>query len=94
MHRFGQKIRREILPPESFDHLHRSKTSEETPESRHLQELRRRLEQLDGRQITDLYNKEGVEGLYRYVGATKEEVAQMESQGGLRAEKVDGGEQR
>lgn len=92
MHRFGQKLRRDILPPESFDHLHRSKTSEETPEARHLQELRKRLEQLDGKQISELYRKEGVEGLYKYMGATREELAQMEKEGMVPGGVLFGGE--
>ena len=81
MHRLGQRIRREILPPESFDHLHQSKTSEDTPEARHLQELRKRLENLEGDEIAALYRKEGLEGLWREVGATREELRRLEAEG-------------
>lgn len=49
MHRFGQRIKRDILRPQTEDHFHGTTGTEEEPE--HLQELRRRLEDLEGEEI-------------------------------------------
>ena len=49
MHRFGQRIKRDILRPQTEDYAHGTTGNEEEPE--HLQELRRRLESLGGEEI-------------------------------------------
>lgn len=47
---------------------------------------------MDGKQISELYRKEGVEGLYKYMGATREELAQMEKEGMVPGGVLFGGE--
>jgi hypothetical protein len=51
MHRFGQSLRREILPPQGEDHAHG--TTGEEIEAEHLQALRNQLEALGGEEILD-----------------------------------------
>ncbi|CZS88254.1 related to GIP3 Glc7-interacting protein whose overexpression relocalizes Glc7p from the nucleus [Rhynchosporium graminicola] len=61
MHRFGQQFRREILKPESADHIHGTTGLEDQP--RHLQLLRAMLECLDGDEIKNRINRQGTESL-------------------------------
>ena len=51
MHRFGQRFRRDILPPHGTDdHLHKT-SSHDPAEPDHLRELRRRLEEVDSDEL-------------------------------------------
>lgn len=59
MHRFGQRIKRDILRPQTEDHAHGTTGHEEEPE--HLQELRRRLEALKGDEIRAKVEKYGAD---------------------------------
>lgn len=76
MHRFGQRIRRDILRPETLDYTHGT-TGQEVEES-HLQELRRKLEALNGAEIRDKVHKLGPEGAFEAFGATVEELRALE----------------
>lgn len=61
IHRFGQQFRRDILKPESEDHLHGTTGREETP--RHLQLLRAMVEGLGGEEIKESLLRKGNAGL-------------------------------
>ena len=72
MHRFGQRIRRDILRPETLDYTHGT-TGEEVEES-HLQKLRKKLESLNGAEIRDQVHGLGPEAAFEAIGATAEEL--------------------
>lgn len=79
MHRFGQRIRREVLPPNMLDYAHG--TTGETPEPQHILELRQRLETLDGEEIQRRVEELGTDGVMRELGATKEQLEELERRG-------------
>ena len=79
MHRFGQRMRREILRPQTLDHAHGT-TGEEEPEAGHLRELRERLENFPGDEIRQMLAELGPEGLFKAIGTTAEELKALEEQ--------------
>ncbi|KAL8919281.1 MAG: hypothetical protein Q9208_006846 [Pyrenodesmia sp. 3 TL-2023] len=81
MHRFGQRMRREVLPPDTLDYAHG--TTGEVPEPEHLQELRKRLEALGGDEIQRRVAELGTEDVMREVGATKDALVELERRGQL-----------
>ncbi|KAL8662768.1 MAG: hypothetical protein Q9202_004460 [Teloschistes flavicans] len=80
MHRFGQRVRREVLPPDTLDYAHR--TTGEEPEPEHLRELRKRLDGYSGVEIQTRVVEVGIEGAMREIGATKEEILELRTEGG------------
>ena len=72
MHRFGQKVRRDILRPQQLDHAHGTTGDESEPE--HLQDLRTRLEALDSSRIREMVNSEGPDAVLRELGTSLEEL--------------------
>lgn len=78
MHRFGQRMRRDLLRPETLDYAHGT-TGEET-EAEHLQLVRRRLENLDGEEIQESIHRWGAEAMFHAVGATAEDLRELERQ--------------
>ena len=86
MHRFGQLVRREVLPPDTLDHLHGTTGLEDEPE--HLKDLRQRIEALNGPEIQQRVEKLGSEGAIKALGATKDELREIEKNG------LDGEERR
>lgn len=76
MHRFGQRIKRDILRPETEDYAHGT-TGTET-EARYLQDLRRRLEAFEGGEIRDRIERLGPEAVFDMIGATAEELEAWE----------------
>ncbi len=78
MHRLGQRVRRDILRPETPDHAHGTTGDEVEP--LHLQDLRRRLESLDGAEIREKVERVGPEALLEAIGATAKELALLEQQ--------------
>lgn len=76
MHRFGQRVRRDILRPETLDHAHGTTGDEVEPT--HLQDLRRRLEALDGVEIRAKLERLGPEAMFEAIGATAKELAWLE----------------
>ena len=76
MHRLGQRMRRDLLRPQTLDYAHGT-TGEET-EAGHLQLLRKRLENIGGDEIQETIKRLGPEGMYEAVGATAEELLQLE----------------
>lgn len=72
MHRIGQRMRREILRPETEDHAHG--TTGEEPEAEHLRVLRERLGEFGGEEIRQKLAELGPEGLFNSIGTTAEEI--------------------
>jgi hypothetical protein len=89
MHRFGQLVRRDIFRPETLDHAHG--TTGHEVEAPHLQDLRRRLESLDGVEIREKVERVGPDAMFEAIGATAKELAWLEQQDpeGLEALKED-----
>ena len=79
MHRFGQRMRREILRPQTLDHAHGT-TGEEEPEAEHLRELRLELENFPGDEIRQKLSELGPEGLFKAIGTTAEELKALGEQ--------------
>ena len=76
MHRFGQRIKRDILRPETEDYAHGTTGTES--EAQHLQDLRRRLEAFEGGEIKDRVERLGPETVFDMIGATAEELSAWE----------------
>lgn len=76
MHRFGQRIRRDILRPETEDHVHGTTGTE--PEAQYLQDLRRRIEAFEGGEIKERVEALGPESVFDMIGATAEELEAWE----------------
>ena len=73
MHRFGQKMRRDVLPPSGMDdHLHRTSIGDPI-EPEHLQALRKRLEELEGDEIRDSVLSTGLEATVKRLGEEAEQ---------------------
>ncbi|KAI4222701.1 MAG: hypothetical protein L6R36_005960 [Xanthoria steineri] len=79
MHRFGQRVRREMLPPDTLDYAHGTMGEENEP--LHMRELRVRLEALDGDVIQKRLDEIGPEEAIKEIGATKEELLELERRG-------------
>lgn len=79
MHRLGQRMRREILRPQTLDHAHGT-TGEEEPEAEHLRELRERLARIPGDEIRQKFQELGPEGLFKAIGTTAEELKALGKQ--------------
>lgn len=73
MHRFGQRIKRDILRPETEDYAHGTTGTES--EAQYLQDLRRRLEAFEGGEIKERVERLGPEAVFDMIGATAEELA-------------------
>jgi hypothetical protein len=66
VHKFGQRIRREILRPQTMDHHHGTTGQEGEPE--HLRLLREKFEDIKGEELRDMYVKNGEEGMIAQLG--------------------------
>ncbi|KAL9103034.1 MAG: hypothetical protein Q9163_001893 [Psora crenata] len=78
MHRFGQRLRRDIFRPETEDHAHGTTGTEE--EAAHIRDLRRRLELLEGPQIQEEVSRLGPEAVIAAIGASAEELAKVKTE--------------
>lgn len=78
MHRFGQRIRRDILRPETLDYAHGTTGNE--VEAQHLQDLRTRLESLNGAEIQEKVRLFGYDAVLEAIGATAEDLLLLEKQ--------------
>lgn len=76
MHKFGQRMRRDILRPESLDYAHG--TTGQEIEASHLKALRSRLENLKGEEIRHKLHTLGPDGIFEAIGATAEELRALE----------------
>ncbi|KAI9730894.1 MAG: hypothetical protein M1834_005612 [Cirrosporium novae-zelandiae] len=86
MHRFGQKMRRDILRPQMHDHLHGTTGDEE--DLLHIAALRERLETLSGAEIRSMVDKDGVKGVLTQLGATVEELITLKKEDPAGLEKL------
>lgn len=86
MHRFGQRIRHDILRPETEDYAHGTTGTE--VEADYLQDLRRRLEGLEGREIQEKMEKLGPDVMFEAIGATTEELVEWERKDPVGFQKV------
>ncbi|KAB8338921.1 hypothetical protein FH972_021861 [Carpinus fangiana] len=65
IHRFGQRVRRDLLPPAgTTDHLHGTST-QDPAEAEHLRILREKLEQLDSNEVREKVVTQGLEATFR-----------------------------
>ncbi|KAK4696674.1 hypothetical protein P7C71_g1283, partial [Lecanoromycetidae sp. Uapishka_2] len=76
MHRFGQRVKRDILRPETQDYAHGTTGTE--VEADYLKDLRRRLESFEGIEIKDKVESMGPEAVLDVIGATAEQLAHLE----------------
>lgn len=76
MHRFGQRLRRDILRPETEDYAHGTTGAEF--EAMYMQDLRRRLEAFEGGEIKGRVEILGPETVFDMIGATAEELEAWE----------------
>ncbi|KAL8730393.1 MAG: hypothetical protein Q9181_004677 [Wetmoreana brouardii] len=79
MHRFGQRVRREVLPPDMLDYAHGTTGEEQEPE--HLKELRKRMEGYGGEEIERRVAEIGIEAALKEIGATMEEILELRKRG-------------
>ncbi|KAL8708642.1 MAG: hypothetical protein Q9220_006467 [cf. Caloplaca sp. 1 TL-2023] len=79
MHLFGQRVRREVLRPDMLDYAHGTTGEEEEPE--HIKAFRERLEKLDGDEIQQRVRDLGMEEAMKEIGATKEQLYELERSG-------------
>lgn len=76
MHRFGQRIKRDILRPETEDYAHGT-TGTET-EAKHINDLRRLLEGFEGNEIKEKVERLGPDAVLEAISATADELAEWE----------------
>ena len=76
MHRLGQRMRRDLLRPQTLDYAHGTTGGE--PEAEHLQLLRSKLESLGGDELQETFQRLGPAAMYEAVGATAEDLARLE----------------
>lgn len=76
MHRFGQRIRRDILRPDTLDYTHG--TTGDEVDANHLQKLRKKLDALHGAEIRDKVHGLGPEAAFEAIGVTVEELRALE----------------
>ena len=78
MHRFGQQIKRDMLKPRTEDFANGTTGTATDDESEYMQDLRRRLESLDGSKIQESIKRLGPEAIFDAIEATAEELAVWE----------------
>ena len=79
VHRLGQRMRRDLLRPQTLDHAHGT-TGDEEPEAVHLRALRERLETYSGEEVRQKLVELGPEGLFEAIGTTAEELKALGEQ--------------
>lgn len=77
VHKFGQRMRRDILRPETLDYAHG--TTGQEIEASHLQALRSRLENLKGEEIRHKLHTLGPDAILEAIGATADELRALEN---------------
>ena len=80
MHRFSQRIKRDILRPETLDYAHGTTGTE--VEAEYLKDLRSRLETFEGSEIQAKMDVLGPDKMYEVIGGTAEELAEWEKKDG------------
>lgn len=84
MHKFGQRMRRDILRPETLDYAHG--TTGHEIEASHLKALRSRLESLKGEEIRHKLHTLGPDAIFEAIGTTAEELKALEKDDSERAQ--------
>ena len=77
MHKFGQRMRRDILRPETLDYAHG--TTGQEIEASHLKALRSRLENFKGDEIRHKLHTMGPDAIFEAIGATADELRALEN---------------
>lgn len=78
IHKLGQRMRRDVLPPlGTDDHLHKTSSADE-PEAPHLAALRKRLEELGGEEIREKLMEKGLDATVRELSEMSEEERSRE----------------
>lgn len=80
MHRFGQKIRREIVRPTGMLDYEHGTTTEGGPEPAHVAKLRAQLEQYSGEAYRKEILEKGVDRVIQELGFSMEELRMLEKQ--------------
>ena len=78
MHRLGQRIKRDILPPVGVQDYAHGTTSADPEEARYLQDLRSRIDAFEGYEINERVEALGPETVFDMIGATAEELSAWE----------------
>lgn len=86
MHRFGQRIKRDILRPETEDYAHG--TTGKEVEAEYLQDLRMRIENFEGPEIQEKVDQMGPDVMFDAMRATADDLAAWEKQDPERFERV------
>ncbi|KAK3077485.1 hypothetical protein LTS18_010141 [Coniosporium uncinatum] len=79
MHRLGQRVRREVLRPQTEDYAHGT-TGNEEPEPSHISALRQKLEALSGTEFKDKVHREGLEETFRSIKLNEDELRRLEKE--------------
>ncbi|MCJ1233496.1 hypothetical protein MMC14_001454 [Varicellaria rhodocarpa] len=78
MHRFGQQVRRDLLRPQTLDYAHGTTGGE--GEAPHLQNLRLRIEAMDGNEIREKIERCGHEAAWKELIPSTEELVLLEKE--------------
>jgi len=79
IHRIGQEVRRNLLRPQTEDHLHGT-TGNEPPEHKFIAELRGKLEQMDGEEMRQAALSGTWEAYLEKLGTNKEELKRLQEE--------------
>lgn len=77
IHRFGQRVRRNLLRPETADHAH-GVTEAPGPEPEHIAALRAKLYELSGADIRTQLETDGLETVLERLGENASELARLQ----------------
>lgn len=80
MHRFGQKLRREIMRPTGMLDYEHGTTADDEPEPAHVAKLRSQLEQYSGEAYRNEVQEKGVDRVIQELGFNMEELRMLEKQ--------------
>lgn len=78
MHRFGQQVQRDILPPQGLDYEHGTTGAEN--DSEYIAILRSKVEHLRGDEIKAKVEQIGADKVLEEMGATVEEMAHLQAE--------------
>lgn len=78
VHKFGQRIRRDIFRPEALDYAHG--TTGQEFEASHIKALRSRLQDIKGEEIRHKLRTLGPDAVFEAIGATAEELRALEKE--------------
>ena len=91
MHRFGQRLRRDILPPSGTDdYLHRTSTTDPM-EAEHLQTLRKRLEDVGGEELRQSVLDMGLDATVKRWGEEADRIERRRTSEADDADDADSG---